>query len=263
MDIDIIELSDTKARFVLNDVEPAIANGLRRIILAEVPTMAVDYVNIYDNTSVLFDEQIALRMGLIPLITDLESYVLPEDCDCGGEGCTKCQLSLNLSAEGPKMIYSGDLLSSDPKVTVADEKIQIIDLKERQTLVLEAVAKLGIGRKHAKWQAGVGCGYKNMPDITIKEDCDSCGRCVDECPRNILVINNDKLEVTDPLKCNLCKLCMGVCDINAIDVREVPNSYIFNMESDGSYPVKELMIQGADTIIQKAGQLKEILSEIE
>lgn len=263
MDIDIIELSDTKAKFVLNDIEPAIANGLRRVMLAEVPTMAVDYVNIYDNTSVLFDEQIALRIGLIPLITDLESYVLPEDCNCDGEGCTMCQLSLNLSAEGPKMIYSGDLLSSDPKVTVADGKIPIIDLKERQTLVLEAVAKLGIGRKHAKWQAGVGCGYKNMPVIIVKEDCDSCGRCVDECPRNVLVINDDKLEVTDPLKCNLCKLCMGVCDINAIEVREVPNSYIFTMESDGSYPAKELLIQGADTIIQKAVQLNGILSEIE
>lgn len=263
MDIDIIELSDTKARFVLNEVEPAIANGLRRVILAEVPTMAVDYVNIYDNTSVLFDEQIALRIGLIPLITDLESYVLPEDCDCNGEGCTRCQLSLNLSAEGPKMIYSGDLLSSDPKVTVADQKIAIIELKERQKLVLEAVAKLGIGRKHAKWQAGVGCGYKNMPIITIKEECDSCGRCVDECPRNILVIINDKLEVTDPLKCNLCRLCTGVCDIDGINVIEKSNSYVFNIESDGSYPVKELLIQGADTIIQKAGQLKEILSEIE
>ncbi len=86
---------------------------------------------------------------------------------------------------------------------------------------------------------------------------------MDECPRNILVINNDKLEVTDPLKCNLCKLCMGICDINAIEVMEVPNSYIFTMESDGSYPAKELLIQGADTIIGKAGQLKEILSEVE
>lgn len=98
MDIDIIELSDTKARFVLNDIEPAIVNGLRRVMLAEVPTMAVDYVNIYDNTSVLFDEQIALRIGLIPLITDMKSYVLPEDCGCDGEGCTMCQLSFNLSA---------------------------------------------------------------------------------------------------------------------------------------------------------------------
>ncbi len=56
---------------------------------------------------------------------------------------------------------------------------------------------------------------------------------------------------------------MGVCDISAIEVREVPKSYIFSMESDGSYPAKGLLIQGADTIIQKAGQLKEILSEIE
>ena len=263
MEIEIIELSDDKAKFLLKDVKAAVANGLRRSMLAEVPTMAIDYVNIYDNTSVLFDEQIALRFGLIPLITDVDSYVFPEDCDCEGEGCTKCQLSLTLSAEGPKMVYSGELLSSDPKISVADDKIPIVELKERHKLVLEAIAKLGTGRKHSKWQAGVGCGYKNMPIITIAENCDSCGKCAEECPRNILIIEDDVLTVIDPLKCSLCKLCVEACEIGAITVNSDVNSFIFQMESDGSYPSKELIIKGADIIIDKAKQLNEILATID
>jgi DNA-directed RNA polymerase subunit D len=263
MELEIIELSNEKAKFLLRDVNAAVANGLRRSMLAEVPTLAIDYLNIYDNTSVLFDEQIALRMGLIPLITDLDSYVLPEECDCQGEGCTQCQLSLTLSAEGPKMVYSGELLSSDPNITVADDNIPIIELKERQKLVLEAVAKLGTGRKHAKWQAGIGCGYKNMPVITIAENCDSCGKCAQECPREILIIEDDVLRVIDPLKCSFCRLCVEACEIKAITVDEDTNSFIFQMESDHSYPAKELIIQGAETIINRAKQLNEILATIE
>lgn len=87
MDIDILELSERKARFVLSGVSVSFANALRRSILAEVPVMAIDEINIYDNTSVLFDEQLALRMGLIPLKADTKNFSMPEDCTCGGTGC--------------------------------------------------------------------------------------------------------------------------------------------------------------------------------
>lgn len=263
MEVDILELSDDKARFVLKGVNPAIANGLRKSMLSEVPTMAIDYINVYDNTSVLFDEQLGLRMGLIPLKTDLDSYVLPEDCDCRGEGCTKCQLTLTLSSEGPTMVYSGDIQSSDPAVGVAEDKIPIVELKERQKLVLEAVAKLGTGREHVKFQAGVACGYKNMPVITFSESCDTCGKCVEECPREILRIENNEVIVKDPLQCILCKLCEDACDINAISIAEDNSAYIFTAESDGSYPARELIIQSADTIIEKVRRLNEILKSIE
>ncbi len=263
MDIDIIELSDNKARFVINQIEPAIINGLRRSMLAEVPTMAIDYINIYGNTSVLFDEQIALRIGLIPFTTDLESFVLPEECDCNGEGCTKCQVSMTLSSKGPKMVYSGDILSSDPKIIPTDERIPIVELKMDEELVLEAFAKLGTGRKHPKWQAGIACGYKNFPEIHILENCDSCGKCVGECPKGILIMENDILTVTDALSCNLCSLCTDACDINAIIVQGKTNSFIFRMESDGSYTARNLLLEGANTIINNAKQLNEILTEIE
>ena len=127
--INIIELSDRRAKFILSGVSYAFANALRRSAIAEVPTLTIDDVNIYENTSVLFDEMLALRLGLIPLETDLDSYILHSECKCEG-GCPQCQVSLTLNVEGPKVVYSGELKSSDPKIVPADEKIPIIKLIE-------------------------------------------------------------------------------------------------------------------------------------
>ena len=48
-------------------IDASIANSFRRILLSEVPTMAFDRVYIYNNTSVIQDEVLAHRLGLIPL----------------------------------------------------------------------------------------------------------------------------------------------------------------------------------------------------
>src|SRR6056297_16810 len=111
MEIDILELSDRSARFILSDVDAAFANGVRRAMLADVPTLAIDDVNIYNNTSVLYDEQLALRLGLIPLTTSLEDFVPQDKCACGGNGCPACTVSLTLSAEAGEeeqvIVHSG------------------------------------------------------------------------------------------------------------------------------------------------------------
>jgi DNA-directed RNA polymerase subunit D len=262
MEVDILELSDRYARFILSNATPAFANGVRRAMLADVPTLAIDYVNLYNNTSVLYDEQMALRMGLIPLTTDIENYITQAECSCEG-GCPACQISLTLSVEGPKMVYSGDLVSSDPKVQPADLNIPIVDLKVGQQLVLEAVAHMGYGREHAKWQAGVACGYKNIPIIEII-NCDGCGACVEECPKGIIRLEANGAEVSKEgmLKCSLCKLCEEVCEIDAISVKEDETAFLFSIESDGSYPAKELILNAGNAIKNKASRMKEILSSL-
>lgn len=262
MNVEIIELDDCKAKFVLSDVACAFANSVRRSMLAEVPTLAIDVANIYDNTSVLFDEQLALRLGLIPLTTDLDSYVLPSECDCGGEGCPQCQVSLTLSAEGPKIVYSTELVSTDPSVMPAD-MVPIIKLTEGQKISLEAIARLGTGHDHAKWQAGIACGYKNVPRIMVSEECDACGMCVDACPRDILVITDDTVEVTDERTCSLCKLCEDVCELDAIRIETYPDSFMFTAETDGSMPVTELVIRSTDNIKKRAQTLDEYFSIVE
>jgi len=67
MSIEIREVSDEKIVFELNGCDVSVANALRRIMISEVPVIAIDFVNIYENTSVMCDEFLAHRVGLIPL----------------------------------------------------------------------------------------------------------------------------------------------------------------------------------------------------
>src|SRR5438445_7527458 len=85
MDIKLLSKEQDTLRFVLSGVKPAFANALRRIMLSEVPVMAIDDVMILENNSVMYDEILAHRLGLIPITTDLESYNLPEECTCKSE----------------------------------------------------------------------------------------------------------------------------------------------------------------------------------
>jgi DNA-directed RNA polymerase subunit D len=264
MEVNILELSDRSAKFVLSNVSTSFANGIRRAMIADVPNLAIEYVNLYDNTSVLYDEQLALRLSLIPIVTDIETYVPQAECDvCGGEGCPACEVSLTLSSEGPGTVYSRDLISSDPKIQPADPNVPIVELKKGQKLVLEAVAHMGYGRDSVKWQAGIACGYKNVPMITIA-NCDACGHCVAECPKSIIRFEGTGAKVAedDMLKCSLCRLCEQVCDIHAINVDFDENAFVFTMESDGSYTAKDLALNAANVVKEKAERILNILNQL-
>jgi len=65
--IEIVSHTSDSMTFMLTKTDASVANALRRVIISEVPTMAIDLVEIENNTSVLHDEFIAHRLGLIPL----------------------------------------------------------------------------------------------------------------------------------------------------------------------------------------------------
>lgn len=259
MKLEILEIGDRKARFVLSEVTPAFANALRRAMLADVPKMAIDYVDIYDNTSVIFDEMLAHRMGLLPIKTNLEMYKLPDDCDCKGAGCALCQVTFTLSAEGPGIVHSRDLKSSDPETVPADDNVPIIELKEGQKLVLTAVARLGYGKEHAKFQTTNSPGYKYVPIIEISDMCDACKQCADICPRGVFAIEKNRVVVASPYECSMCELCVEACDINAIKLSADNTAFIYNIETDGSYSAQEIITRAANTLKTRASQLSEVL----
>ena len=259
MNIRILEKSEDVIKFILEDVDVAFANSLRRIIIAEVPTMAIDDVIIIENSSPLFDEIIAHRLGLIPLKTDLDTYVLPEKCECKGEGCANCQVALTLEVEatdGPMTVYSGHLKSQDPKIVPVSEKIPIVKLAKGQKLILEAYARLGQGKEHAKWQPVSVAAYKYLPIINLDyEKCDQCGACVEACPREILELKNGELVIGDVFNCNLCKSCEEACDLEAIKISYDDKIFIFTVEGTGALPPERILEEAAKILAEKAEQL--------
>ena len=95
--IKILNIDYNTCQFELSNTDLTIANALRRIIIAEVPTMAIDIVEIKENTSALHDEFIAHRCGLIPLISvDVDQYKYLNQCSCQYGNCEKCAVMFDL-----------------------------------------------------------------------------------------------------------------------------------------------------------------------
>src|SRR5664279_1292694 len=101
MEIDIKKKDENFLLFTIEGVDDAFINAIRRISTVEVPTMAIETVEILKNDAKIFDEALAHRLGLVPLTTDIESMVLASECDCE-ETCPRCSVSLLLKEKGPK-----------------------------------------------------------------------------------------------------------------------------------------------------------------
>lgn len=154
--IKILERDNSHIIIEFNDFPRQYVNALRRLSISQVPTFAIDDVVILENSSVMHDEAIAHRLGLIPLRTDLERFVMPDVCDCKSTlGCSKCRVLLVLDTESQdktKVITSADLVSEDEVVKPVNNEIPIVSLAPGQKLKFEAYARLGTGKNHAKWQ---------------------------------------------------------------------------------------------------------------
>jgi len=238
-EVEFIERDDRSATFLVRGVTPAFANGVRRAMVADVPTLSVDTVRVIENSSVMFDEQIGLRLGLIPLTTP-DDYE-PDDT-----------VTLAIDVEGPDTAYSGDLVSSDDKVQPAEENVPIIDLKEGQRLELEADARLGRGKDHAKHQGGVAVGYRHLQRVEVVGE---TGEFEDEEPHLVRgVIEDDgELVPAEAFDNDLTNRYPG----KELEITDVPNAFVFSVESDGSLPVEELVLEAVESIEVRADELEE------
>ena len=155
--LDVISKDSQKIAIKLKGIPLQYANALRRVCLNGVPVFAIDTVDIIENTSVLPDEGLAHRLGLIPLKTDLGRFNEPSKCDCQSEsGCSNCKILLVLDSDESQVtrtVLSSELLSEDDTVKPVSDKIPIIQLAPGQKIKLECYARLGRGTEHAKWNS--------------------------------------------------------------------------------------------------------------
>lgn len=158
--ITITELTEEHLKFILHDCDLSIANSLRRILLAEVPTISIDLVEIEINTSVLADEFIAHRLGLIPLLSHrVRDFKYTRDCNCM-QSCPNCSVELTLhvkcTEDQTKDVTSRELVSTNDNVKPISEAqvspqghlislnippISILKLRKNQEIKLKCIAK--------------------------------------------------------------------------------------------------------------------------
>ena len=166
-----------RVKFELSNVEMPFANSLRRVMLAEIPTIAIDLVQIEENSSVLADEFIAHRLGLVPLHAEgIESLLYSRDCDCE-EYCEHCSVKLSLHAKctgdenmqvvARDMVPVGDRINQvlgSPVITDSEgQGPLLLKLRPGQEIKLTCIAKKGIAKEHAKWAPTSAIGYEYDP----------------------------------------------------------------------------------------------------
>ena len=147
MSLEITNENDEKVSVKIKGVPLQYANALRRICLNGVPIYAVESIDMLENSSVLADEGVAHRIGLIPLKTDLSASKDGNEND-------KIMLTLDSGvSDETRTILSGELKSQDASVIPTSNDIPIVTLAPGQSIKFEAYARLGKGTEHARWNS--------------------------------------------------------------------------------------------------------------
>jgi DNA-directed RNA polymerase subunit D len=272
MDLKVVELTGEVGVFDVKGATPSFLNAIRRTLLSQVPKLAIEDVTVYDNTSALFDEMIAHRLGLLPVPTDLNAFnrrwkdnnASPKEgaCPtCNGEGCASCTVLFTLSKEGPGTVYSGDLTPTDPKYRVKDERIPIVKLLEGQRLMLEAAAILGTGKKHAKWMPVQAAGFREVPHVRVTPATippELASRIRETAPPNSVRVEDGKLLVLDEERAyTYLRGLMEVAKVPGVELATDRDRFLFHFETDGSLTAKEALLTAVHQTMDKLKAVEE------
>lgn len=228
----IIDVKSDTMEFILKNVDLAFANSLRRVIISEVPTMAVDMVQVIENTSPLFDDFVVHRIGLVPLVSeDIDNYRFPLNCDCKN-GCEKCQVDFILSVKCDENckddtleVTSNDIVRKNQECRVKpvdydNNPIVLTKLKKGQSINMTLTAKKGNGKIHAKWSPVCTCVMRPIPTVEILDmeggnflqrlNPEDKKKFCEACPSKVFKYdeNNDEIVVEKSDKCTFCEECL-------------------------------------------------------
>lgn len=248
--IEIEELTNSTITFLLTKTDISMANALRRIMLSEVPTMAIDKVEILANTTVLHDDFLAHRLGLVPLTSlyakysETGAFVYNRDCGCMIQ-CPRCTVNFNLSVtcetDDTMLVTSGALKSDqenkcivavgqpsssmdfEPEEEAGEGHVLLVKMRKGQQLKLRASAQMGIGKEHAKWNPCCTAVFRYEPEVELNKkvyallSIDQRRDFVDGCPKKLAKPYNpadrdyESVETDDGSACMVCLDCLERC----------------------------------------------------
>lgn len=235
MKVSVVSTKDNEASFLLEGVSPEYMNTVRRAISFEMPTLAIEDVHFIENSSALYDEMIAHRLGLIPLklkgLSDIQDYAKIKE---------KLQVVFELKKEGPGMVYAKDLVPKSKDVEILYPDTPIVKLVKNQKIDLKATAIIGTGRDHMKWSPGL-VYYSNYTTAKVGGK-EVKGKDPVEFSRRLLDIGEEAVKL-EGIK--------GKATTNVAD-----DKFILTVESWGQLSPKELLAASVKVIKAKVKDLK-------
>jgi DNA-directed RNA polymerase I and III subunit RPAC1 len=287
--VDIVSLSHDGVEFDMINLDTSIANAIRRILIAEVPSMAIEKVHVINNTSVIQDEVLAHRMGLIPIYADPRKFTyisLKPDEPFPQSPSSKEALEFKLKAkcthnsnapqnsENPNELYlchevtTGDIkwvpigdqaqTFSIHDIRMVHDDILIAKLRPGQEINLKLICIKGIGRDHAKFSPVATASYRLLPEITLTKpvigpSADKLAKCF---PKGVIgvkdVSGTRKAFVSDPRKDTCSREVLRHEDLkDSVELSRVRNHFIFSVESTGALPSDVLVLEAIEVLMSK------------
>ncbi|BFZ07020.1 hypothetical protein BsWGS_10059 [Bradybaena similaris] len=192
--VDIVSLSGYLMEFDMVGIDAAIANAIRRILIAEVPTMAIDSVHIFNNTSVVQDEVLAHRLGLLPIKADprLFEYKQKDSTEPTSEDTIQFRLKMKCTrnnittdATDPAVLYKNCKVHSrdlewiplpgqehlkSKGIRPVEDDILITLLRPGHELDIDMFCVKGIGKDHAKFSPVATASFRLLPEISLLQE---------------------------------------------------------------------------------------------
>ncbi|MBU1644136.1 MAG: DNA-directed RNA polymerase subunit D [Nanoarchaeota archaeon] len=247
------EKKNNKLSFLLSGCDEVFANTIRRLIIEEVPTLAIEDVEVKDNSSALYDEMLALRLGLMPIKTDLKSYRLPLNEDEVKEKSASCTLQLKLKSSKKGYVYAKEAESADPKCTFVFEETPIVKLLSKQKVDLVMTAVMGQGKVHTKWTPGLAF-YKKEPVVKVGK-VKNPAKIAELCTDGLFKVKGNTVELVND-KVYESKLLDLYAEADEGITVDYTDKFIFNLESWGQLSCREILSKSAEILVKKAEELE-------
>mmetsp|Transcript_5010 Transcript_5010/g.18184 ORF Transcript_5010/g.18184 Transcript_5010/m.18184 type:complete len:353 (-) Transcript_5010:806-1864(-) len=297
--IAVTSMTEDTMEFDLIGIDPAIANALRRILISEVPTMAIEHVYIVNNTSIIQDEVLSHRLGLVPIRADprlfsfkakdakasetntivMELKVKCTDRVKDGSVLSSCLQWLPEGSKLPpdteekftsflgsqkELLVKNGVSESDAHISPVHDDILLAKLATHQEIELECHAVKGLGKTHAKWSPVSTASYRLLPKIEFSRPVK--GAEAEElrgrCPMKVFDIDDieDIATVARPRDCTLCRECLREgAAKDAVRLHQVKEHFIFSIESTGALPPAVLVTEALGVLAEKCQGVLESL----
>ena len=218
---------------VVSSMNMGLANAIRRCV-NEIPILAIDEVDIYKNDSVLYDEIIAHRLGLIPL----KNQKMKADQN----------IEMKLKVKGKEEVK--EVLAKELGDLIVYPEIPIVLIGDGQEVELVARARVGKGIDHAKFSPGM-IFYKHLAKIKITGEGEKQSELSEIYPE-VFEMFGEKLKVKNATACDLDEEDMKIYPGITI---EFDNNLVFTVESWGHIEAKDIFTDACKAL---KGNLSEV-----